>query len=486
MVNRLKSIWLTLSSSLGFFPGLIVLGFGLLGVVLVEVDRRTQLKGMEYLFGGDGSAARTVLSVIAGSLITVAGLTFSITMVVLQLASSQFSPRILRTFFSDRLTQITIGSYVGIFVYSILVLRAVGGFTTSGFVPRVSVTVASALGIAAVCLLIAFLHHVSQMVQVSQVTARLARSSLAKTDELYPADPAERDESDGRRDPAEPVAEYAAVLADWQRQPGGSVRPTRPGYLQRVSVEDLLEELDGKVDRVAVTVTPGDFIGVESPVIELWPAAAAEACQRSVRSAISVNSQRDLDQDVDFGLRQLSDIALKAMSPGINDPMTAVTSISYIRQILIRLAGSTPLPTLIHGEKGLTMLVRRRGFEEYLESLLQINRYVNGDAWVAGELMVSLTDCVRELRSAAERIGPQALTDRLAELRAAAGAVAEQSLAEVVTERDRARIAAVRSDFDQACADVPLTSWLRPGPARSAARPLEGAPGRPVDASGHR
>lgn len=486
MVNRLKSIWLNLSSSLGFFPGLIVLGFGLLGVVLVEVDRRTQLKGMEYLFGGDGSAARTVLSVIAGSLITVAGLTFSITMVVLQLASSQFSPRILRTFFSDRLTQITIGSYVGIFVYSILVLRAVGGFTTSGFVPRVSVTVASALGIAAVCLLIAFLHHVSQMVQVSQVTARLARSSLAKTAELYPKDLEDRDESDDRRDQAEPVADYAAVLADWQRQPGGSVRPKRPGYLQRVSVDDLLEELDGKAERVAVTVTPGDFVGVEAPVVEIWPASVADDCEQDSRAAITVSSQRDLDQDVDFGLRQLSDIALKAMSPGINDPMTAVTSISYIRQILIRLAGSTPLPTLIHGEKGLTMLVRRRGFDEYLESLLQINRYVKGDAWVAGELMVSLTDCVRELKSAADRIGPQALTDRLAELRAAAGAVAEQSLAEVVTERDRARVVAVRSDFDQAYADVPLTSWLRPGPARSAARPLEGAPGRPVDASGHR
>ena len=456
MGNRIKSKWLNLSQSLGFYPGLLVFGFAVLGIVLVEFDRRFRVKGIEYMFGGDGSAARTLLSVLAGSLITVAGLTFSITMVVLQLASSQFSPRILRTFFGDRLTQITIGSYVGIFVYAILVLRAVGNFGTSGFVPRISVTVASLLGIAAVCLLIAFLHHVSQMVQVSQVTARLARSSLAKTDELYPTDPQERDEPDEQRDPAEPVADYADVLADWQSEPGGSVCPTRPGYLQRVSVGDLLEALDGLTERVAVTVTPGDFIGADAPVVEIWPASTAESCEHHVRSAVTVNSQRDLDQDVDFGLRQLSDMALKAMSPGINDPMTAVTCISYLRQILVRLASRPPLPTLLHGEKGLTMLVRRRGFDEYLESLLQINRYVNGDAWVAGELMESLTACVRQLHNSVERVGLQAVADRLAELRAAAGAVAEQSLAEVVTERDRARIVAVRSDFDRAAADLPL------------------------------
>ena len=125
----------------------------MLGIVLVEIDGQLDLDGSQVVFKGDGPAARTVLSVIAGSLITVAGLTFSITMVVLQLASSQFSPRILRTFFGDRVTQITIGTYVGTFVYSILVLRAVGSFGDAGFVPRLSVTVASLLGIGAVVLL---------------------------------------------------------------------------------------------------------------------------------------------------------------------------------------------------------------------------------------------------------------------------------------------------------------------------------------------
>jgi uncharacterized membrane protein len=163
MAERAKRLWLNLSHSLGAIPGFIVFLFAVLGVVLVEVDRHLDLDRVQWVFNGNGSAARTVLSVIAGSLITVAGLTFSITMVVLQLAASQFSPRILRTFFGDRVTQVTIGTFVGTFVYSILVLRAVGSITDAGFVPRLSVTLASLLGIGAAVLLIVFLHHVSQL-----------------------------------------------------------------------------------------------------------------------------------------------------------------------------------------------------------------------------------------------------------------------------------------------------------------------------------
>ncbi|MEO6496870.1 MAG: DUF2254 family protein, partial [Solirubrobacteraceae bacterium] len=157
MADRAKGLWLNLSHNLGVIPGVIVFAFAALGVTLVEVDRNLDLEQVRWVFNGNGSAARTVLSVIAGSLITVAGLTFSITMVVLQLASSQFSPRILRSFFGDRVTQITIGTFVGTFVYSILVLRAVGAVAEAGFVPRLSVTVASLLGMGAAVLLIVFL-----------------------------------------------------------------------------------------------------------------------------------------------------------------------------------------------------------------------------------------------------------------------------------------------------------------------------------------
>ncbi len=231
-------------------------------------------------------------------------------MVVLQLAASQFSPRILRTFSSDRLTQVTIGTYVGTFVYAILVLRAVGSFGDAGFVPRLSVTVASLLGIAAVILLVVFLNHVVQLIQVSHVTANITRETLARVEELYPEKfgaPAVDEDAD-------------ELLASWRQEPSGHVMGVRPGYVQRVGLDDLVAGIAGQVDRVAVLVRPGDFVSVEMPVVEVWPPEAAEECGEALRGAIAIGSERDISQDVHFGLRQLDRHGAQGDVPGDQRP----------------------------------------------------------------------------------------------------------------------------------------------------------------------
>ena len=354
MINRATRAWLRVSQSLGFVPGLIVVVFAVLGIVLVEVDGRIDLDGVQFVFKGDGPAARTVLSVIAGSLITVAGLTFSITMVVLQLASSQFSPRVLRTFFGDRVTQITIGTYVGTFVYSILVLRAVGSFGDAGFVPRLSVTVASLLGIAAVVLLVVFLNHVSQMIQVSHVTANIARDTLARIEILYPERYGEPVEDADGRCPARRVARAEPPAGCCRRGPATC----------SASASTISSRTTDGIERLAILVCPGDFVGVETPIAEVWPAGVRDERREDIlRSIVTIASERDLRQDVDFGVRQLADTALKAMSPGINDPMTAVTCISYLRSILVRLTERADPPAVRRfPEPELTVIVRRRRY----------------------------------------------------------------------------------------------------------------------------
>jgi uncharacterized membrane protein len=438
LVNRVRSLWLNLSQSLGFVPGLIVAVFAALGIVLVHIDRHLNLKGASVGFTGDGAAARTVLSVIAGSLITVAGLTFSITMVVLQLASSQFSPRILRTFFGDRVTQVTIGAYVGTFVYSILVLRAVGSSGADGFVPRLSVTVAVLLGIAAVVLLVVFLNHVSRMVQVSHVTANIAHATLARVGVLYP---------DPYRDSVED--ESSELLESWRSQPPGRVLPARPGYVQRIGLDGLAESAGRHAERVAILVCAGDFVSVETPIVETWPAAAAEECRRELLAVVSISSERDLNQDVDFGVRQLADTALKAISPGINDPMTAVTCISYLRSILVRLSERAE-PSRVHhlAEHDLTVIVRKRQFDEYLEAVLQISRYVDGDAWVAGELLSLLRAC-------AETALELGAVERLRSLHGVAVTVGEQAARQAKNERDRDRVAGLLAGITDLAGDRP-------------------------------
>ncbi len=432
MLSRAKSLWPNLSQSLGFIPGVIVLAFGVLGIVLVQIDGQVDLEGVELVFKGDGSAARTVLSVIAGSLITVAGLTFSITMVVLQLASSQFSPRILRTFFGDRITQITIGTFVGTFVYSILVLRAVGSFGDAGFVPRLSVTTASLFGIAAAVLLIVFLHHVSQMIQVSHVAANIAQQTLARADVLYPK-PYGRPVEDER---------VSDLLDSWHSQSAGRVLPSHPGYVQRVAIDHLAKSLAPHAERVAIPVCPGDFVSIEAPIAEVWPASAAERCRSQLRSVVSIASERDLVQDLDFGLRQLTDMALKALSPGMNDPMTAVTCISYLRSLLVRLAERESPPSVRRfPDLELTVIVRRRGFDEYLESMLQINRYAEGDAWVVGEMLLALQACAQ----AAGRCGA---VDRKRSIHSVATTIAQQATGQVRNERDRQRIEVLMAQLE--------------------------------------
>lgn len=424
MRRRVKGLWLDLSHSLGAIPGLIVLAFAVLGVVLVEVDRRVDLERARWVFNGNGPAARTVLSVISGSLITVAGLTFSITMVVLQLASSQFSPRILRTFFGDRVTQVTIGTFVGTFVYSILVLRAVGSVADAGFVPRLSVTVASLLGMGSAVLLIVFLHHVSQLIQVSHVAATIAHDTLRHTDALYP-------EGTGT---AVPDADADALLASWRTDQAGRIVAKRPGFVQRVELDDLPGRLDAGAQRVAILVCPGDFVSIETPVAEIWPAQAAEASRRAVLGAVVVASERDIGQDVDFGLRQLGDMALKAMSPGVNDPTTAVTCVGYLRAILVRLTERAAEPSVRESPvDGLTLLVRRRRFDEHFECLLQISRYLDGDAWVAGEILKALCSCAEVARAT----GAQ---ERLRVIREVGATVAEQAGREAKNDRDRRTI----------------------------------------------
>lgn len=409
VLRRLRGSLVELQQGLWFVPALIVVLNGALSIVLVEVDRHTRISAGP-LFQGDASAARTVLSVVSGSLITVAGLTFSLTIVVLQLTSSQFSPRILRTFFGDRLTQITVGSYVGIFVYSILVLRSVSG----AFVPRLSVTVASGLAIAGVVLLIVFIHHISQLIQVSYVTGDIAAKTLARLEVLYPATHGKGEEVD-----------VDALLEGWQLEQPGLVLPDLPGFLRRVDLESLVETLAGKADRVALLVCPGDFVSVEQPVVAVWPATQARECGDAVRKACQIERERDLDQDLDFGLRQLADTAVKAMSPGINDPTTACTCAGYLRSILARLAAREfPTPLRFFPEAGLTIVVRRREFEEYLEPFIEIGRYSTEDARVTAALL----DALRSVRGIAREAKFDARAEAAGDAALAIGLTATEAM----------------------------------------------------------
>jgi uncharacterized membrane protein len=349
-------------------------------------------------------------------------------MVVLQLASSQFSPRILRSFFGDRITQLTIGTFVGIFVYSILVLRAVGSFGEPGFVPRLSVTIASLLAIAAVVLLVVFLNHVSLLVQVSHVTATIARATLSRADELYPS-----------RFGDEELADGAQQLERWRKASSGLVMPDRPGYVQRIGLDGIADELSGRAERMAVLVCAGDFVSTEQPIIEVWPPEVAEECREALLGGVAIASERDTNQDVDFGLRQLADTAIKAMSPGINDPATAVTCVGYMRAVIVKLAGRAE-PAEVRRLGDLEVVVRRRGFDEMLQPFVQLSRYSGGDAWVLSEIL-------QALESASAAAADCGAEERVLAVRRVADGVLDHARAELVSDNDRQVVERLAADI---------------------------------------
>ena len=419
-MRRLRGSLLNLLQGLWFVPGLGVLVYAALAVVLVETDKRAAVAGGP-LFEGDVSAARSVLSVIAGSLITVAGLTFSITIVVLQLTSSQFSPRILRTFFGDRLTQVTVGSFVGIFVYSLVVLRSVGAGRM--FVPRLSITIASVLAIVAVVLLIVFIHHVSQLIQVSYVTGDIAAKTLARLEALYPEAYVE-----------DAAATASGVSLDAEAGGPGSIRPKGPGYVRRIELERLVAGLPNGIERLEVIVRPGDFVSGEEPLGAVWPAERATDCAELVRKCCRIERERDLDQDLDFGLRQLVDTAVKATSPGINDPTTACTCVGYIRSIVVSLAArSFPEVSFRSDERALTVVARRREFAEYLESLFEVGRHAATDVRVT----VAVVDALHSVADSAAGCAAADRASAAARLAQALGLAAGENLA---TPHERERL----------------------------------------------
>ncbi len=421
MTLNLHARWLKLLHTLWFVPSAIAVAYIALAQVLVKLDADERFSNM-WVFGGGAHAARTVLSVIAGSLITVAGLTFSLTMIVLQLTSSQFSPRVVRNYLGDRIAQVTIGSFVGIFAFCLLALRSVGDQSEQPAVPRLTVTVASGLALFALAMLIAFIHHIAQLVQASELSGRLGRETLEAIERLYPSHFGEAVTPDKPED----------LVERWRREePAGIVLADHQGFVQSVELSNLVGALPDPDARVHVLVAPGDFAYAHEPVAEVWPSACVDSARDVVLRNITAGGERDIDQDAHFGFRQLTDIALRAISPSVNDPTTAATCIAYLRSALTCLA-AREFPSAIRqiGNHTEQLVARRRTFGEYLESFAEIGRYAAGDARVVRDLLGALAAIGR----AAAAVGAG---DRAANVREVAAAIAEQALAEVRCDRDR-------------------------------------------------
>jgi uncharacterized membrane protein len=319
-----------LRTNLWLVPAIEVVVAAALFVVTYALDQAAYHGVFHYpgwVISGSADAARQILTAIAAAIITVVGVVFSIVIVALTLTSTQFGPRMLRNFIRDRGTQLTLGTFVATFVYSILALGSVGQGAHGTFVPHISITVMLALMVVDLAVLIYFLHHIAVQIQLPQVIAGIA-GDLAKAIELQAGDPS-----------AGADARYAAMLIADMDGPGGEIAAPRSGYLQFIRHRTLVR-MAAEVDAVIhLQYRPGHFLVQGYPYATVWPASAAGQVARELARAHVTGPYRTLAQDVSFGVDQLVEICIRALSPAVNDTFTALTCIDWIGDSLWKVTG---------------------------------------------------------------------------------------------------------------------------------------------------
>ncbi len=366
-MNRLKKVWLDLNSSLWFLPGLIVAGSVILALVLVEFDKQlggSWISGYPRLFGVEPSGSRDMLGTVAGSMITVAGIVFSIVIVALSLASTQYTPRILRNFMRDQINQVVLGVFVGIFTYCIVVLRTIrGGDDDHAFVPSVAVIVGVLLALVGIGFLIYFIHHIAVSIQASTIISTVCDETIEVIDELFP----HRLGENAPDEELERLDEFAAGV-DWQIIPA---RET--GYIQNIAIQDLLDFTRECEIIVRMEHGVGEFVIAGAPLVSFAAYApenkivSSEKIVNKLNEVYSIDDFRTIDQDAAYGIRQIVDIVMKALSPGVNDTTTAVICIDYLTAIVSHLA-VRPFPTHFrYSGNRLQVIAKSPSFENLLD-----------------------------------------------------------------------------------------------------------------------
>ncbi len=386
-----------LRSRLWFIPGTLAIGSAFLAFTLSGLDRlvdqsvASSLSGI--LFSGGPDSARLVLSTIAAAMLTFTGLVFTVTMLVLQLASAQLSPRVMRTFLRDRVNQGVQGVFIATFLYALLLLRDIRSpADAAGFVPSIAVTVAYLLVVASVGLFVVYVHHMAQAIRAATVLRSVGDETRQAIRRLYP-------ESVGD-EPQPPLPSLPERPAD-----AVAVLDHAPGVITSVDAEALVRLAAKHSISVELLHMVGDFVPTGAPLFRVWrlqgkgdkQAAEIDEVQlplEALARAVQTGTERTMTQDAAFGFRQIVDIAERALSPGINDPTTAVQALDELHDLLRRLARRTiPSPMRLAGDGSVLLRMPRPDWDDYVSLALdEIRLFGAGSIQVARRLRYLLLD----------------------------------------------------------------------------------------------
>jgi uncharacterized membrane protein len=395
----------------------------LLFVVTYAVDRAAYdglVRLPSWVLSGTADVARVLLATVAAAIITVVGIVFSITIVALTLASTQFGPRMLRNFVRDPGTQVSLGTFVASFCYAMIALVSVGGGPHGDFVPHLSITVTLLMTLCDVAVLIYFLNHIATMIQLPVVIASIATTLVNEMAAL------ERANTYGVGAARGPTHEE---LCTWLTESGAPIRTPTSGYLQVIR-HDVLVKIAAKANAVVqLPYRPGHFMVAGQVIAWVWPPeAAGEVADRLALGHVA-GAYRTLPQDVSFGFDQLVEIALRALSPAVNDTFTGMTCVDWIGDCLCRTANTwRPQRIRRDAEGNIRVIAYQPDFERLVERTFDTIRQA---AVGMPAIMIRQLDAVAKVIEQTSKRSHQTALIRQAE------AIQRSNLATVADPKDR-------------------------------------------------
>lgn len=405
MKSRIVDAWIRIHASYWFIPSLMAIVAIVSSVLVVDLDTRigsAWLQEYEWLYANQPAGARALLSTVAGSMITVAGVTFSMTLLGVSHASAQIGPRLLSAFMRDRGNQFTLGTFIATFLYCLMVLRTVHAGvdgqqepSNAVFVPHMAILVAIALAVLSVVVLIFFIHHVSQSINVAYVVARVGDELIRGIQSMFP-------ERVGERAPADSGA--ADIPEDFEQNAVDLAVPGSAGYLRVLDGDGLLELTSRNDLIVELYHRPGDFGVPGQSLMRVWPAGSVnDELAEALCSVFSWGTERTQEQDVMFPAEQLVEILAKAMSPGINGQYTALLCIDQFERAFAELLQrNEPEAMRVDEQDALRVIARPVGHEEFFSGVLRPIRQFVRDDWLTTHRLLEMLERLRSMPELAE------------------------------------------------------------------------------------
>ncbi len=328
-MEKIKYYLLKINGSFWFLPTLILLTAIVSALGMITIDQQIEYKPegiFKFVFSDSAQSAETILSTIAAAMIGLAGTVFSITLVVLTLASSQFGARLLRNFMYDRINQVVLGTYIATFMYCLLVLNTIKSTDEFGFIPVLSVFVATIAAVANIILLIIFIHHIATNIQTDKVIFDISKALHKDMERIFPVKIGKnyKEEEEPNMPTLRTIYRDKTIL-----------KSPKSGYLQSIDDEGIIKLAQEENIIIKFYFKPGDYMVENAPFCEVYALKnCSQKASKKIKNSIMLGNLRTSLQDAEFSIHQMVEIAARALSPGINDPYTAIACVDNLTSVL--------------------------------------------------------------------------------------------------------------------------------------------------------